>query len=335
MKAPINRLRRYKRWLVARSRSVRGDTIVEVLISVAIISLILVGAYGITTRSKNTLQDTAEHQQSSSLIATQVEQIRINKGIPGGCFVNGNASSDTGRTCYFTAAGSNNCASTNVCYHVIITPTTNTADSTDPLVNTNYHVSATWDSLLGEQSSTDVYYRLSVTNPAYVATASPSGGGGGGGAAGVGGGSTDPGSPDIATSCYAVPSAPICAGSGSSSGSGGGGSSSGGSGGGSSSAPKTWHYHYNVLFINNTTAIPDSEIDHCVWKFNDGSASRTDSCHYGDSFRHTFPTPSPEEAAPDQCYDQTAYTVVLTVYRANGTSTSKSYITNVPTCTFG
>lgn len=58
-----------------------GDTIVEVMIAIAIVSFVLVAAY--VTANKNTLinQDTQERGQALQLVTTQLEFLRNNHGI--------------------------------------------------------------------------------------------------------------------------------------------------------------------------------------------------------------------------------------------------------------
>jgi prepilin-type N-terminal cleavage/methylation domain-containing protein len=65
--------------LVARWRhghDQRGDTIVEVLIAMAVMSLVLGGAYVTTNRSLLAARDAQEHSQALKLAQTQVEEIK-------------------------------------------------------------------------------------------------------------------------------------------------------------------------------------------------------------------------------------------------------------------
>lgn len=54
----------------------RGDTIVEVLIALAIISSVLAGAFFVTNRSAQNVRDSEEHAQALQLLQGQIEQIR-------------------------------------------------------------------------------------------------------------------------------------------------------------------------------------------------------------------------------------------------------------------
>lgn len=61
-----------------RSCSQRGDTIVEVLICMLIVSMILGGAYVTTRRSSTGIRSSQEHTEALKLIQSQIEQLRAN-----------------------------------------------------------------------------------------------------------------------------------------------------------------------------------------------------------------------------------------------------------------
>lgn len=58
------------------ARQQRGDTIVEVLICILIVSMILTGAYVTTNRSTTGVRDAQEHAEALKLVQSQLEQIR-------------------------------------------------------------------------------------------------------------------------------------------------------------------------------------------------------------------------------------------------------------------
>jgi Tfp pilus assembly protein PilV len=58
----------------------RGDTIVEVLICIALVSLILTGAYATTRKSTLGIRDAQEHSEALKLAQSQLEQVRQNAG---------------------------------------------------------------------------------------------------------------------------------------------------------------------------------------------------------------------------------------------------------------
>jgi prepilin-type N-terminal cleavage/methylation domain-containing protein len=58
------------------SANQRGDTIVEVLIALAVISSVLAGAFFVTNHSAQNVRDTEEHTQALQLLQGQIEQVR-------------------------------------------------------------------------------------------------------------------------------------------------------------------------------------------------------------------------------------------------------------------
>jgi prepilin-type N-terminal cleavage/methylation domain-containing protein len=59
-------------------REQRGDTLVEVLICVLIVSMILTGAFVTTNRSTIGVRDSQEHAEALKLVQSQLEQVRQN-----------------------------------------------------------------------------------------------------------------------------------------------------------------------------------------------------------------------------------------------------------------
>lgn len=57
-------------------KSTKGDTIVEVLISLLVISAILVGAFVLSQRSSRNVRDAQEHSEALGLLQSQVELLR-------------------------------------------------------------------------------------------------------------------------------------------------------------------------------------------------------------------------------------------------------------------
>jgi Tfp pilus assembly protein PilV len=57
-------------------RSNRGDTIVEVLIAITVVSLILAGAYGVATRSARAVLQAQEHSEALQTAQAQLEGLR-------------------------------------------------------------------------------------------------------------------------------------------------------------------------------------------------------------------------------------------------------------------
>lgn len=66
--------------MLLRLRDSRGDTIVEVLIAIAIVSLTLAGAYTSVNRSANVTRGAQERGEALKWAETQLEQIRATNG---------------------------------------------------------------------------------------------------------------------------------------------------------------------------------------------------------------------------------------------------------------
>lgn len=62
--------------LSSRKRSSKGDTIVEVLITIAIISSVLAGAFSVTQKSAMAVRDSQERSEMLQILQGQVELVR-------------------------------------------------------------------------------------------------------------------------------------------------------------------------------------------------------------------------------------------------------------------
>lgn len=60
-----------------------GDTIVEVIIAVAVVSSVLVGAFTLSNSSVRAIRDSEEHSEALELLQGQVELLRAAAGTPG------------------------------------------------------------------------------------------------------------------------------------------------------------------------------------------------------------------------------------------------------------
>jgi len=132
-----------------------GDTIVEVLIAMAIVSLVLLGAYAATTRDIRSLQDTQEHSQALQLVQTQVEFLSAQKAITGGnCF---DAKGTPTNTCNFSADGTVDSSHQQPEYTLSI------SNGSGACAN-SYEVKATWDSVINNTGNVAVCYRPQVAS---------------------------------------------------------------------------------------------------------------------------------------------------------------------------
>lgn len=166
-----NRLRRYRSRVRLCSR---GDTIVEVLMAMAVVSTMLVGAFKLTHLSQTGVRDSQEHAEALTLAQSQVEMLRKNNGIDTGntCFDNqGTEWPGAGNQCEFTNTGEWGCDDTvsTYCYTVNITST----PSSDPtLFGDTYGINVTWPNLYGSKGYTSLYYRPTSPTPALTGQAS-------------------------------------------------------------------------------------------------------------------------------------------------------------------
>jgi prepilin-type N-terminal cleavage/methylation domain-containing protein len=171
-----------------------GDTIIEVLISLAILALVLGGASYTANQSYRNDRDSQEHTEALTIAQTQLEDLRSYKGtfnpnppyydtcltLPssagvsalggsvintGGCWVaSNNSTPDPPGT-----AGKSLCLSTApYCYQVTVTPLTpvtinnvTIGGNTPPSVTAQtYEADVSWSALGGGTDSVTLYYRV-------------------------------------------------------------------------------------------------------------------------------------------------------------------------------
>jgi type II secretory pathway pseudopilin PulG len=140
--------------------SQRGDTIVEVLISIGVVSLVLGGAFVVTNRSLQATREAQERQNSLKLVQGQLERIKgVVSTTPDNLFGTGVPSSYCITSTNTVVAASNAaCAvgpdgtptSVEPIFHLSVTRSTNT-----------FTVKNTWASTHGEgQNNVEMEYRL-------------------------------------------------------------------------------------------------------------------------------------------------------------------------------
>jgi len=138
----------------------RGDTIVEVLISIALISLVLTSAYVTTHRSSQGIRDSQEHAEALKLVEAQLEQIRANATSDAKevfstttpfCMSNALPVAGSAPQCTQNSSG----APTTVvpAYRLAV----NRASSGSGALFT---ITATWDSVKGSRAQEQIVYRL-------------------------------------------------------------------------------------------------------------------------------------------------------------------------------
>jgi prepilin-type N-terminal cleavage/methylation domain-containing protein len=130
----------------------RGDTIVEVMIAIAIVSLVLVTAYGVTNRNTLSIQATQEREQAQHLVEAQIEALRTAGGITtsGECF---DGTTESATCDNFSPAG------TGVTYTVKITGPAGLNHASP----STYMIAINWSTLTGNHANdgnVTMYYRL-------------------------------------------------------------------------------------------------------------------------------------------------------------------------------
>lgn len=132
--------------LFPRIASNRGDTIVEVLIAIAVVSLVLAGAFVSSNRSLKATRTAQERGEALKLAESQVEQIKLaadNKtldvfGVSNFCI---GASPYTSPPCTSSAG---------VAYKTTVIHTSGSHD---------FVVQVTWDALAGGTNNVELDYR--------------------------------------------------------------------------------------------------------------------------------------------------------------------------------
>jgi len=149
-----------------------GDTIVEVLISLAILTAVLVGAYYTANESFRNDRDSQEHTEALTIAETQLEDLRTAGTISASdqCF---NSSGVAVSSCYIPTGNTTQnltqqqCKSLvgSYCYSVDIsnyaTVQYNVPSTTPaiPITLNTYEVNVTWTGLSGASDNVSLYYR--------------------------------------------------------------------------------------------------------------------------------------------------------------------------------
>ncbi len=149
-----------------------GDTIVEVLIAIAVISLVLGSSYAITRRSSVAIRVAQEHSEALKIAESQLEQLKSLSGNTAGnndVFTRTAPATPTPGSgfCMYIDSGTSKivtlsdtadeCTITNgIDYHI-------TTSRTNPVSNTfTFTVKVYWDSLsrTGQQDNVSLNYNL-------------------------------------------------------------------------------------------------------------------------------------------------------------------------------
>ena len=129
-----------------------GDTIVEVMIAIVVISTVLAGAFLVSRTSLKNVRDSEEHSQALKLAQGQVELLRQAAGrvpngssFPASFCLNGSGTVQTGAAC------------TTGLYTLSV-------KSFSAVANT-YQVTAKWASISGGTGQVQIAYRVVFATP--------------------------------------------------------------------------------------------------------------------------------------------------------------------------
>lgn len=142
--------------MLTKVRPQAGDTIVEVLICIAVISTVLTGAFIVVSKSNRAIQNSAEHAQAQQRLQGEVESLRAylatvttTSGLPGNFCFKGSpvpvAITTTPPNCEVSNGG-------GATYSLSITPVTGKSDT--------YECSVSWDAIDGKKVSETYYYQV-------------------------------------------------------------------------------------------------------------------------------------------------------------------------------
>ena len=161
--------------MLKRYKSQAGDTIVEVLICILVISSVLAGAFTVTNQSLMSVRASQERAQAVKLVQTQIEQLRTLGGLPSGnefCVQPSGVAVNNSdlKDCYFDQAGGYvsdpgtkatsgdiqdlYSSDSGVEYKIFITK---------PAVNsTTYELTAKWVTVKGNLGKITMYYSVDL-----------------------------------------------------------------------------------------------------------------------------------------------------------------------------
>jgi Tfp pilus assembly protein PilV len=147
----------------------RGDTIVEVLISVIIIATILSGAFVVAQASSHNVRSSQEHGYALQQIQGQVEAIRSLASAQDDTLNNTYGQGDTfctyvddaSQTLKFVSSGNSKCAGGDSLYTVTVTKG---AKAVDTAALTTFTVDVKWDKLGGGTNHESLVYGVKL-NP--------------------------------------------------------------------------------------------------------------------------------------------------------------------------
>jgi type II secretory pathway pseudopilin PulG len=132
--------------LLPRLTNSKGDTIVEVLIAIVVVSLVMAGAYVLSNNSAKAIRTAQERGEALKLAESQAEQIKIavdaGTVLPASfCFEGGLQQPSTNPLCIQT---------NGIPYQRSIAK----------IGSNNYVVKVQWDALAGDKNTVELDYRI-------------------------------------------------------------------------------------------------------------------------------------------------------------------------------
>lgn len=135
-----------------------GDTIVEVMLAIAIIGSVIISAFVTTNKNLQSTQDSQERGQAVQLVQAQIESIHANNGLTASfnCFDSAGMPKSNGpvnnNPCVVKSDGAMNTTGAQPSY------TLKVVSSGLPLT---YTITASWESIKGTgTNNVTMYYRL-------------------------------------------------------------------------------------------------------------------------------------------------------------------------------
>ena len=137
-----------------------GDTIVEVIIAVAVVATLLVGAFAVSSRSATAVRDSEEHAQALQLLQGQVELLRSAANIRGRlpAALNVPFCLDTSAS-YLPSTTNPSCLLRGL-YRMSITSASAVASVGN---TTTFDLTATWPAIRGGTNTVYLSYKVLVT----------------------------------------------------------------------------------------------------------------------------------------------------------------------------
>ena len=145
-----------------------GDTIVEVMIAVVVVSSLLVGAFTVTTHNLTDVRDSEEHSEALQLLQGQVELLRNDAPIAGTVPNTLPTSLTTafclvGSTYKLVSSGGCQAGSNNLYKLSIICASFVACTGPSTTQTTTFTLSATWPALNGGNDSVFLTYKVLVS----------------------------------------------------------------------------------------------------------------------------------------------------------------------------